>query len=235
MGGKKKLSSKARAQGELKIIKKKLSFKAVWREYLDGKLKLESWQKWGVLMAVVVFAGVFGWVYEMIFYYFDAGTGEFYMQGGNFLPWINIYAIGAVLIVATCWKVRRNPWAVFVISFFATGVLELVAGWLVYTIGGGTRYWDYNTEILNFGHIGGFVCLRSVLMFGFSALLLMYVIVPGLIYLTWVVPRKVFMSIVICIFTLVMADEVYNLLASKFFGWPGAIEFYKAMGWKYLT
>ena len=48
-------------------------------------------------MLVVAFAGFFGWIYEFIFYYFDVGTGEFYMQGGNFLPWINIYAIGAVL------------------------------------------------------------------------------------------------------------------------------------------
>ena len=79
------------------------------------------------------------------------------------------------------------------------------------------------------------MCLRSVLVFGISALLLMYVIVPGLIYITRVVPRKVFMGVVITVFALVMVDEVYNLLASKVFGWPGAIEFYKGIGWKYLT
>ena len=211
-----------------------LSFGRVFRKYMKGTLKMERWQKWGVLMAMVVFAGFFGWVYEMIFYYFDGGTGEFYMQGGNFLPWINIYAIGAVLIVMTTWKVRQYPWVVFLISVVVTGVLEFVAGWLVYTIGGGTRYWDYNAEILNFGNIGGFVCLRSVLVFGTSALMLMYLIVPGLIYLALRVPKKVFMSVVIAVFALVMVDEVYNILASKVFGWPGAIEFYKSMGWKYL-
>ena len=216
--------------GEDMKEKRGVSFGEVFRKYLKGGLKLEAWQKWGVLMAMVVFAGFFGWVYEMIFYYFDAGTGEFYMQGGNFLPWINIYAIGAVLIVVTTWKLRRWPWAVFLVSVLATGLLELVAGWLVYTIGGGTRYWDYNTEILNFGNIGGFVCLRSVLVFGVSALLLMYVIIPGFLYLTRVVPKKVFMGVVICLFTLVMVDEVYNLLASKFFGWPNAMDFYKGMG-----
>ena len=216
------------------MSKVKVSFINVFQNYLNGGLKLETWQKWGILMAMVVFAGFFGWVYEMIFYFFDGGTGEFYMQGGNFLPWINIYAIGAVLIVATTYRLRKWPWAVFLISVLATGLLELVAGWLVYTIGGGTRYWDYNTEILNFGNIGGFVCLRSVLVFGVSALMLMYLIIPGLIYLTRVVPRKVFMSVVICLFTLVMVDEVYNLLASKVFDWPDAVEFYKSIGWKYL-
>ena len=215
--------------------KKKIEFKKIWREYFEDKLKLEKWQKLGVLMAMIVFAGCFGWLYEMIFYYFDAGTGEFYMQGGNFLPWINIYAIGAVLVVITTWKLKRKPWAVFLVSMLVTGVLEFVAGWLVYTIGNGTRYWDYNTEILNFGNIGGFVCLRSELVFGVSALMLMYLIIPGLMYLSMRLPKKVFMSIVIVLFSLVMIDEVYNLLVSKIFGWPDAIEFYESMGWKYLT
>lgn len=218
-----------------KPTKKRQNLNTIFRQYMDGKLKLENWQKWGIAMVIIVFAGFFGWVYEMIFYFFDGGTGEFYMQGGNYLPWINIYAIGAILIIATTWKLRKYPWAVFLIATLATGLLELVAGWLVYTIGNGTRYWDYNTEILNFGNIGGFVCLRSVLVFGTSALLLMYAVVPGLIYLAKTIPKKVFMSIVITIFTLVILDEAYNLLASKFFGWPGAPEFYKSMGWKYLA
>ena len=217
------------------MSKKKTSFSEVWREYLDDKLKLEKWQKVGALLLMIVFAGFFGWTYEMIFYFFDGGTGEFYMQGGNFLPWINIYAIGAVLIVLSTWKFRKNPWAVFIISVIATGLLELIAGWLVYTIGNGTRYWDYNVEIWNFGNIGGFVCLRSVLVFGFSALLLMYLIVPGLFYLAMKLPKKVFMTVAILLFTLVMLDEVYNLLASKIFGWPNAVDFYQSMGWKYLS
>ncbi len=215
--------------------KKKLSFKQTFSDYLNGSVRLEKWQWLGILMLLVVFAGFFGWVYEFIFYYFDGGTGEFYMQGGNFLPWINIYAIGAVLIIATCWKIRRWPWVVFLLSILVTGVLEFVAGWLVYTIGNGTRYWDYNTEIWNFGNIGGFVCLRSVLVFGVSALMLIYLIVPWFIKLAQNMPKKTFLTLAITLFTLVLADEVYNLLASKFFNWPDAMEFYKSIGWKYLT
>ena len=105
--------------------------KKFWHKYLNKDLKLERWQWVGIMMLLVVFAGFFGWVYEFIFYHFDGGTGEWYMQGGNFLPWINIYAIGAVLIVITCWRLRKWPWAVFLISMLVTGVLELVAGWLV--------------------------------------------------------------------------------------------------------
>lgn len=196
---------------------------------------LERYQKIGILLLVVVISGFFGWVYEFIFYFFDGGTGEFYMQGGNFLPWINIYAIGALLILATTWKLRKYPWAVFLISVVTTGALEFVAGWLVYAVGGGTRYWDYNVEILNFGNIGGFVCLRSVLFFGVSALILVYAIMPFCIWLAKRMPKREFLILTITLFSFVMVDEIYNLLASKVFGWPDAMEFYKSMGWKYLT
>ena len=142
-------------------------------DFLKDKLKLQNYQKLGIIFLLVVISGFFGWVYEFIFYFFNGGMQEWYMQGGNFLPWINIYAIGGLLILFTTYKFKKHPLAVFFIAFFATGILELIAGWLVYTIGNGTRYWDYNTEILNFGNIGGFVCLRSVLFFGISALFLM--------------------------------------------------------------
>ena len=213
----------------------KNSLKSTFRDYMEGKIKLETYQKMGVWFLLVVFAGFFGWVYEMIFYFFDGGTGEFYMQGGNFLPWINIYAIGTVFIILLCMKFRKNPWLVFFSSVLVSGVVEFVAGWLVYIIGNGTRYWDYNTEILNFGNIGGFVCLRSVLFFGVSALFLIYMVVPFFVYLAKRMSKRAFLALAISLFAVVMVDEVYNILASKIFGWPDAMDFWRAMGWKYLT
>lgn len=195
---------------------------------------LEKYQKIGILLLVVVISGFFGWVYEFIFYFFDGGMNGFYMQGGNFLPWINIYAIGALVILLTTWRLRKYPWAVFLISVVTTGIVEFVGGWLVYTIGNGTRYWDYNTEILNFGNIGGFVCLRSVLFFGVSALILTYVIVPFCEYLARKMSKRAFLILAISLFSVVMADEIYNMLASHIFGWPNAMEFYKGLGLKYL-
>ncbi|MBR5046465.1 putative ABC transporter permease [Candidatus Saccharibacteria bacterium] len=203
----------------------------------NKKNSLKPYQQLGIIFLIVVFAGFFGWLYEFIFYYFDGGTGEFYMQGGNFLPWINIYAYGALLIMflVQLLKIKKYPWLVFLVSMVATGLLEFVAGWLVYVIGNGTRYWDYNTEILNFGNIGGFVCLRSVLVFGVSALLLVYIIVPFFVKLARRMSRRAFLILSISLFSVVMADEIYNLLASKFFNWFDAIDFYKMLGWKYLT
>lgn len=213
----------------------KKTLREVFREYMKGETKLERWQWVGLVMLLVVFAGCFGWLYEFIFYYFDGGTGDFYMQGGNFLPWINIYAIGAVPIVLCCWKLRQYPWAVLLLSMMIAGVVEFVGGWLVYVIGSGTRYWDYNVEIWNWGNIEGFVCLRSVLVFGFSSLFLMYAVVPFFLWLMGKMSKRAFMTLAITLFALVMVDEVYNLLASKFFDWPDAMDFYRSLGWKYLT
>lgn len=215
--------------------KGKVNLKPVFRDYMTEKIKLEKYQKLGILFLIVVFSGFFGWVYEFIFYYFDGGTGDFYMQGGNFLPWINIYAIGAVLIILLCMKFRKNPWLVFLLSTLVSGIVEFVAGWLVYTIGNGTRYWDYNTEILNFGNIGGFVCLRSVLFFGVSTLFLIYMVMPFFVYLAKRMSKRAFLTLAISLFAIVMVDEVYNILASKVFDWPDAMDFWRAMGWKYLT
>lgn len=213
----------------------KASFSTVFHTYMVGKLKLETYQNIGILCLIIVMAGMIGWVYEFVFYYFDGGTGEFYMQGGNFLPWINIYAIGAVLILLTTLKLKKYPWAVFVVSVVVTGILEFVAGWLVYTIGNGTRYWDYNTEIWNFGNIGGFVCLRSVLAFGVSALLLVYVVVPLCVTIAKRLSKRAFLALTISLVSVVLLDEAYNLLASKVFDWPDAMEYYRSIGWKYLT
>lgn len=213
----------------------KLTYESLFKQYMSGELKLEKYQKIGVLLLVIVLSGIFGWVYEFIIYYFDGGTGEFYMQGGNFLPWINIYAIGAVLIIIATQRIKRRPWAVFLVAMVVSGIVELIGGWLVYTMFDGARYWDYNTEILNFGNIGGFVCLRSVLFFGVSALFLTYVMVPFCIFLSKRMSKRAFLILSIALFTIFMVDEIYNLLASKVFGWQGAMDFYRSIGWKYLT
>ena len=52
----------------------------------------------GIFALVIVITGIFGFLYEYIFYYFNGGMKGFYWRGGNFLPWINIYATGSLMI-----------------------------------------------------------------------------------------------------------------------------------------
>lgn len=190
-------------------------------------------QKVGVFCFVWVISGLFGWVYEFIFYYFNGGMKEFYMQGGNFLPWINIYAIGAFLIIFLTYKYRKNPIIVFLIAVISTGLLEYFSGLVIYKITG-NRLWDYNVEILNFGNIGGFVCLRSVMFFGLSGLFLMYFLLPLFIDLSKRIPVNVFFWVGICLFSIVMVDELYNLVIARMLGLARASDVYKSLGFKYV-
>ena len=208
---------------------------AFYKKYINGELKLAKWQKVGTACLTIAVAGVIGWLFEFVFYFFNGGMQEWYYQGGNFLPWINIYALGAVMIFALTVKLKKKPWLVFLISAISTSLLELIAGWLIYHIGNGTRYWNYNIEILNFGNIGGFVCFRSFIIFGLAAMMLMYLVIPAIARLSQLMPKNVFLTLSIGLLCIFMADEIYNLLITKMFNLPNAIEIYQANGLKYVA
>ncbi len=208
--------------------------KEVYDKYLNNELKLETWQKIGVICLVIVITGIFGWLYEFIFYYFNSGMKEFYWRGANFLPWINIYATGSIMIMMLTKKYKKHPLLVFLIAFISTGILEYFTGLAMYKLMNGIRCWDYNTEILNFGNIGGFVCLRSVTFFGLSALLLIYGIVPTCIYLSTKIKKEFFLAFTITICFIFLFDELYNLIFAKLLNLPRSVDLYKNIGIKYM-
>ena len=208
--------------------------KKIFNDYMNDKLELEKWQIVGIICSIIVITGIFGWVYEFIFYFFNSGMKEFYWRGGNFLPWINIYATGSFMILFLTRKLKHKPFLVFLIAVVSTGILEYISGFAMYKIGNGLRCWNYNTEILNFLNIDGFVCLRSVLFFGVSALLLVYGIVPFTIYLSKKLNKKLFLIISISLCSLILFDEFYNLIFARIFNLPRATKIYKDMGLNFM-
>lgn len=205
-----------------------------YKDYLEKNHSFDKKTMLGIFCMIIVIGGVFGFLYEYLFYFFNGGMKEFYYRGGNFLPWINIYATGSVMIYILTYKYRKNPLKVFLISVISTGLLEYFSGLGIYIIGDGLRYWDYNTEILNFGNINGFVCLRSVMFFGLSSLLLMYVIVPFCFHVANKSNKKVFLIVTISICSIFLADEFYNLIFTKLFNLPKATTIYKSIGIHYM-
>ena len=208
--------------------------KDVLKRYLNNDIEFDKWQFIGVICLVVVISGIFGWVYEVIFYYFNGGMDKIYWRGGNFLPWINIYATGSLMIMYLTRKVKKNPLLIFIISVISTGILEFFSGFVIYEFFN-LRFWDYNTEILNFGNIGGFVCLRSVGFFGISALLLIYLIVPFCIYLSDITDRSTFMTVSVLLCSIFIFDELYNLIFSRLFNLPRAYDVYKSLGFNFMN
>lgn len=208
--------------------------KELYKKYLDNDVKFDKETWIGIFCLIIVISGFFGFLYEFIFYYFNGGMIKFYWRGGNFLPWINIYAIGAVMVYFLTYKLRKKPVFVFLISSFSTGILEFFTGYFMDIIRKGNRCWDYNNEILNFGNIGGFVCLRSVLIFGIFSLILIYVVVPICFYLAKKINKTVFLTICISLFTIILIDEIYNLLISRLLHLPRAYNVYKELGFNYV-
>ena len=187
--------------------------KSKYKEYVNRQFNYDKATWLAIFSLVIVLSGIFGFVYEYIFYYFNSGMKTFYFRGSNFLPWINIYATGAMLIFFLTFKLRNKPWLIFILSMLITGILEYSAGFMMYHFKGGIRCWDYNTEILSFGNIDGYVCLRSVLFFGLSSLILIYMMFPFIF----------------------LADEIYNLVFTEVFHFPRASSIYKKLGIKYMN
>ena len=179
--------------------------KEFYNDYLDKNHKFDRWTMVGILALLIVITGCFGWLYEFIFY----------------------------LIYYLTYKHRKKPWKVFLISFLLTGILEYFSGLGMLLITH-KRCWDYNQEILNFGNIGGFVCLRSVMFFGLSALLLMYVIIPFLFFLAKKLNKKVFLTISITLCSIILFDEFYNLLFARILNLPRAYDVYSKLGIPYV-
>ncbi|MBQ9072367.1 MAG: putative ABC transporter permease [Bacilli bacterium] len=204
------------------------------KKYISKDHSFDKTTMLGIFCLIAVIAGIFGFIYEFIFYYFNSGMQHFYWRGGNFLPWINIYAIGAIMIYFLTYKYRKNPLKVFFIGLISCGILEYIAGLGMYIIGDGFRCWDYNTEILSFGNIGGFVCLRSVLFFGLSGLLLIYVIVPICFYIAKKINKETLLTISIILCSIILIDEIYNLLIARILSLPRASDIYSSIGFNYM-
>lgn len=205
-----------------------------YSKYLNEDYKFDKLSWIGIFCLLIVITGMFGFLYEFIFYYFNGGMQKFYWRGGNFLPWINIYATGSIMIYLLTYRSRKKPLKVFLISFFSTGILEYISGLGMYTIGHGKRCWDYNNEILNLGNINGFVCLRSVTFFAISGLILIYVVIPLCFYLAQKMNKKLFITISIILCSIIMIDEFYNLLFARMFHLPRAYDVHKNIGFNYV-
>lgn len=129
------------------------------------------------ILLLMVICGIFGFIYETIFYRID--LGYFVKRGDTLGPWLPIYAFGGLFIYLITKKYKKNIPMIFILSLLTAGLLEYITGYVLLEFFN-LRLWDYNNEILNFGNINGFICFRSVLFFGLSGILLIKIIVPML-------------------------------------------------------
>jgi len=173
----------------------------------------------GVLLLLFVAGGVFGFVYEELFYLLNdhilQGGWHWQKRGSTFGPWIQIYGFGSVFIFLTTRRLRERPWAVFLVSGAVCGALEYFTG-LAFDKWFGIRSWDYNVEIWNWGNLSGYVCARSVLVFAGAGLAVQYLIVPLLKKLSTRMEPKVFLRVSATLAGVCALDMVTSTLYDTF-------------------
>ena len=176
--------------------------------FKDENISLKS--AFNILLLIMIFSGIFGFIYETIFYKID--LGYFVKRGSTFGPWIPLYAFGGLFITLFSYKFRKKTLLVLIINCIVTGILEYSTGYVLYELFG-KRLWDYNTEIWNFGNINGYICLRSVLFFGFSSLFLIYGIIPFLKKIAMKISENKLIIISTCLGMIFLVDMIlYGVL-----------------------
>jgi len=173
-----------------------------------------------MVLLIFVVGGVFGFVYEELFYrindYIELGMWQWEKRGNTFGPWIQIYGIGGMLIYLCTRKLADKPFVVFLISGLVCGTLEFLTGLFFDKLMGGIRYWDYNVEIWNWGNINGYICFRSVMFFALSGLILLYIIYPLLKKAAERIETKTLTVISVSLATLCVVDMTAGFIYHHF-------------------
>ena len=62
----------------------------------------------------------------------------------------------------------------------------------------------------------------------------MYVIIPFCFYLAKKINKKLFLTLGIILCSIILLDEIYNLLIARIFSLPRASDIYSSIGFNYM-
>lgn len=207
-----------------------------YKYYLHERYDFDAGTWVGIGLAVWVIGGILGFIYEVLFYWANSQFQTFYWRGAAFGPWLDSWCIASLLLFVVLYRLRRQPWFVIILSAVGCSAIQLLIGLGLYYGLNGTRAWNYNLEILNFGNIGGFVCLRTLVEFAVLGTLVIYVIVPLIFHMACCIRRNTFVTIWFIIGFICVADILYNDVVCVLLpGFTGAQAIYSSIGFRYLS
>ncbi len=167
---------------------------------------------------LLFFAGsLAGYLWEVTLFFFL--EGRFCNRGFFHGPWLPVYGTGALLIFLLLCSHRKRPVYCFVCSALIGAAVEFFTGRLLHTVFC-RRYWDYTGEFM---HIGGYVCLYSVLGFALSGTLFNCAIAPFLLSRFSRLPRRPRRLILGAVSAAFLGDLVFSLYfpnAGAGIAWP---------------
>lgn len=158
-----------------------------------------------IKLAVLFYiCSIIGYIYELILTY--VFEGKVFSHGILNGPWLPIYGAGAILI-AFLNKYKKHPLKIFIYSFFLTGFLEGLSGFILLKFFK-MRLWDYTGRFLN---INGFVCFLSAFCFGIGGLLITYLLIPLIDKLLSKIKKK-YVLIILGILSLLFSIDIITVI-----------------------
>lgn len=89
-------------------------------------------------------------------------------------PYIPIYGVGTIFIIAFLFKYRNDPMAFFWLTVMLCTFIEYITSYIMEGVFK-VRWWDYSQEPFNYN---GRVCLKNSMFFGLGGFAILYFIFP---------------------------------------------------------
>ena len=126
-----------------------------------------------------------GWCTEVS--YAALVTGKFVNRGFLNGPVCPVYGFGVVIVLSILVPLKGNLLVLFIGSVVLTSLLEWLTGFLLEKIFH-QRWWDYSDQPFN---IGGYICLRFSIAWGFACLIVVDAIHPTVFWLISSIPHGI--------------------------------------------
>lgn len=146
-----------------------------------------------------------GWIWEVALTFITLGS--FANRGFLHGPWLPIYGAGGILILQILKRFRKNPPLEFLSAMILCGIVEYFTSYALEKLYDGKKWWDYSGYFLN---INGRICAEGLLVFGFGAMLIVYVAAPLLDNLIQKISQKVLIMLCVLLISGFSADAAYS-------------------------
>lgn len=156
------------------------------------------------LAALFFIFAMFGWVWELFFYYVQ--QGKIINRGVLHGPWLPIYGVGGLIVLIFLFVLRRRPVLHLIATVILCGVVEYFGGWALEMIFD-KKWWDYSGYFLN---IDGRVCAEGLFVFGAAGMAFIYVLAPLLDNMIRKAQQKILIPIEAVLLVCFIIDVIYS-------------------------
>ena len=156
------------------------------------------------LAALFFIFAMFGWVWELFFYYLQ--QGKIINRGVLHGPWLPIYGVGGLIVLVFLFMLRRKPVLHLIATVVLCGIVEYFGGWALEAIFD-KKWWDYSGYFFN---LNGRVCAEGLFVFGVAGMAFIYVLAPLLDNLIRKAQQKILVPVEAVLLLFFVIDVIYS-------------------------